>query len=43
MKNKKNYFVLLTRKMKEQNLDFEVVRDLVIGMKYANQNFLKKL
>ena len=43
MKNKKNYFVLLTRKMKEQNLDFEVVRDLVIGMKYTNQNFLKKL
>ena len=43
MKNKKNDFVLLTRKMKEQNLDFEVVRDLVIGMKYTNQNFLKKL
>ena len=43
MKNKKNYFELLTRKMKEQNLDFEVVRDLVIGMKYTNQNFLKKL
>ena len=43
MKNKKNYFELLTRKMKEQNLDFEVIRDLVIGMKYTNQNFLKKL
>ena len=43
MKNKKNYFVLLTWKMKEQNLDFEVVRDLVIGMKYTNQNFKKKL
>ena len=36
-------FELLIRKMKEQNLDFEVAGDFFIEMKYASQNYFKKM
>ena len=42
MKNKKFYFELLIRKIKEQNLNFEVGQDFFIEMKYTIQNYLKK-
>ena len=41
MENKKFYFELLIRKMKEQNLDFEVTRDFFIETKYYT--FRKKM
>ena len=44
MENKKFYFELLIRKMKEQNLNLEVARDFFIEMKYYTiQNYLKKM
>ena len=43
LKNRESYFQLLIRKMKEQNLDFEVSRNFFIAMKYTIQNYLKKI
>ena len=44
LQNKKFFFGLLIRKMKEQILDFEVARDFFIKMKYYTiQNYLKKM
>ena len=44
LQNKKFFFELLIRKMKEQILDFEVARDFFIKMKYYTiQNYLKKM
>ena len=34
LKNKKDYFELLTQIMKKQNLDFKVTRDFFTEMKY---------
>ena len=43
LKSKKKYFELLIRRMKKQNLDFEVAWYFFIEMKhYAIQNGLKK-
>ena len=44
LQNKKFFFELLIRKMKEQILDFEVTRDFFTKMKYYTiQNYLKKM
>ena len=43
LQNKKFHFELLIRKMKEQNLDFEIARDVFIELKYYTiQNYLEK-
>ena len=34
LENKKCYFELLIRKMKKQNLDFEVAQDIFIELKH---------
>ena len=44
LKNEKFYFELLIRKIKEQNLEFTVFRDLFIEIKYYTiENYLKKM
>ena len=44
LENKKRYFELLIRKMKKQNLDFEVAQDFFIELKhYAMGSIIHEL
>ena len=40
LENKKCYFELLIRKMKKQNLDFEVAQDIFIELKHYAIGFI---